>query len=429
MTQTLLATGLQQALARDVAAGKIGFVAAEFGPNVRAWLRKVAEEVTPPATEAPAPAASAIRVYQHVADGEFAGDAFKLAEAITAAAKKAGIYNGEVALTGPMLCQLLDNMASACEQRALADVRQEGLEHGLQTAFQQAARATIPPMAVEQLGRWWFAMGYRMSARAVLAGEVVSDTRSPEDYALEHGQHLAAGAEALLAAINEEARARAEIEDSVNGPTEAQSAALQAATDACAESATGVRNDLHEFRKRHQRAQEARQAALATLPPWRAATEHDVSRLEFLPTRTPAGEKKVTWVTPEHVVQFADGTSYPLAQVEVRGEEVIRLDELNWKALVDAAGRSQWMPQEYVINDWHADLCRWLEHGPVIEVQGTIEDLAQQWDGCMYDAPGGEMDIGQAIRQAGERMLKQRSEEGGVTEASSPDAPAARQRA
>lgn len=106
---------------------------------------------------------------------------------IAASAQKAGIYNGEVALTEPMLCQLLDDMATGYETMGRAAAHQQGLEHGLQAAFQQAARATIPPMPVEQQIRWWFDMSYRMAARSVLAGEVVSDTRSPADYALDMG--------------------------------------------------------------------------------------------------------------------------------------------------------------------------------------------------------------------------------------------------
>lgn len=30
-----------------------------------------------------------------------------------------------------------------------------------------------------------------------------------------------------------------------------------------------------------------------------------------------------------------------------------------------------------------------------------VETLAAQWDGCEYDAPGGLIDIGDAIRRAG----------------------------
>lgn len=36
-----------------------------------------------------------------------------------------------------------------------------------------------------------------------------------------------------------------------------------------------------------------------------------------------------------------------------------------------------------------------------------IERIAEQWDGCMYDAPGGEIDIGQAIRSAARGITTQ----------------------
>lgn len=224
----------------------------------------------------------------------------------------------------------------------------------------------------------------------------------------------------MLEAVNEEDRARWVIDDCQDDPTLEQASALETATETRAELSKGLHSDVHAFRKRHRRAVDAAEAARALLPPWRAACEHDVSRLDFMPLRTPAGEKRVTWVTAEHVVQFADGTSYPLSQVEVRGDRVIRLDEINWKTLLEAASRSKWMPPEYVVNDWHADLCRWLEHGPVDDVQHVVDKLAQQWDGCMYDAPGGEIDIGAAIRQACDRMLKQRSGDASVAQSPAP---------
>jgi hypothetical protein len=38
-------------------------------------------------------------------------------------------------------------------------------------------------------------------------------------------------------------------------------------------------------------------------------------------------------------------------------------------------------------------------------VQLLVEQLAQQWDGCMWEGPGGDIDIGEAIRAAGRRLL------------------------
>ncbi|MEN7429203.1 hypothetical protein VA599_00510 [Chromobacterium sp. TRC.1.1.SA] len=42
----------------------------------------------------------------------------------------------------------------------------------------------------------------------------------------------------------------------------------------------------------------------------------------------------------------------------------------------------------------------------------VIEEIAQQWDGCIYDSPSGEIDIGQAIRAAGKRLVSEQPKEG-----------------
>lgn len=39
----------------------------------------------------------------------------------------------------------------------------------------------------------------------------------------------------------------------------------------------------------------------------------------------------------------------------------------------------------------------------------VIEQIAKQWDGCSFDAPGETIDIGDAIRRAGKRLLEEAS--------------------
>ncbi|WP_329770929.1 hypothetical protein [Stenotrophomonas maltophilia] len=39
-----------------------------------------------------------------------------------------------------------------------------------------------------------------------------------------------------------------------------------------------------------------------------------------------------------------------------------------------------------------------------VDMSNVIEQIAQQWDGCSYDAVGEPIDIGQAIRAAGKRL-------------------------
>ncbi|MCD5326713.1 hypothetical protein ACFFU8_18395 [Chromobacterium piscinae] len=43
----------------------------------------------------------------------------------------------------------------------------------------------------------------------------------------------------------------------------------------------------------------------------------------------------------------------------------------------------------------------------------VIDEIAQQWDGCIYDSPSGDIDIGQAIRAAGKRLVSEQPKGGG----------------
>lgn len=51
---------------------------------------------------------------------------------------------------------------------------------------------------------------------------------------------------------------------------------------------------------------------------------------------------------------------------------------------------------------------------PAQQPPSVIEEIAQQWDGCIYDSPSGDIDIGWAIRAAGKRLVsEQQPKEGG----------------
>ncbi|OWQ73824.1 hypothetical protein [Stenotrophomonas maltophilia] len=39
-----------------------------------------------------------------------------------------------------------------------------------------------------------------------------------------------------------------------------------------------------------------------------------------------------------------------------------------------------------------------------VDLANVIDQIAQQWDGCSYDAVGETIDVGQAIRAAGKRL-------------------------
>ncbi|TDB26822.1 hypothetical protein ATCM_03700 [Stenotrophomonas sp. ATCM1_4] len=61
----------------------------------------------------------------------------------------------------------------------------------------------------------------------------------------------------------------------------------------------------------------------------------------------------------------------------------------------DRNAAEQWMQQAL-------DEC--LPKPAAAQEAAVIEQIAQQWAGCMYDAPGETIDIGEAIRAAGKRI-------------------------
>lgn len=81
-------------------------------------------------------------------------------------------------------------------------------------------------------------------------------TRTDTDYALEFAEYMAKGAESLLEAINEHASALMALEegdDDVAGTME-RVRRCDHAEAALSESMRGMRSDIHEFRKRRDRA-------------------------------------------------------------------------------------------------------------------------------------------------------------------------------
>lgn len=45
------------------------------------------------------------------------------------------------------------------------------------------------------------------------------------------------------------------------------------------------------------------------------------------------------------------------------GNTIIDLDIGMWEAIKQAAGESKWIPEEYYMNDWVSDVCRFLREG------------------------------------------------------------------
>lgn len=82
-------------------------------------------------------------------------------------------------------------------------------------------------------------------------------------------------------------------------------------------------------------------------------------------------------------------------------------DRTAWEADMVAAGAKhlgdecwEWDVQDFEFRLWQQAIGRARTS---IGMPG-IELIAQQWDGCEYDAPGGSIDIGEAIRTAAKRL-------------------------
>jgi hypothetical protein len=43
--------------------------------------------------------------------------------------------------------------------------------------------------------------------------------------------------------------------------------------------------------------------------------------------------------------------------------KIINLEEEFWKSIKEAANDSNWIPEEYYMNDWVSDICRFLRTG------------------------------------------------------------------
>lgn len=54
---------------------------------------------------------------------------------------------------------------------------------------------------------------------------------------------------------------------------------------------------------------------------------------------------------------------------------VIDLDAEDWKQIQQAASESEWMPPQYMRNDWVSDVCRFLRHRPSKAM--TDDDLSE----------------------------------------------------
>ena len=107
--------------------------------------------------------------------------------------------------------------------------------------------------------------------------------------------------------------------------------------------------------------------------------------------------------------QPAPGVPYGFALEDCRSlpEPEIRVHEraIGWK----------WCAVRPVDGYVYNLLCAMLAAAPQPDQQlpSVVDEIAQQWDGCIYDSPSGDIDIGWAIRAAGKRLMGEKPKEGG----------------
>lgn len=93
------------------------------------------------------------------------------------------------------------------------------------------------------------------------------DLRTPKDLAIEYAHYLAGDAEdALASLLNWQALKEAAEHADGDGPDASNRAAVDEATERLSESIQGLREGIHEFRKRAQRAAVANDAAASWQP-------------------------------------------------------------------------------------------------------------------------------------------------------------------
>ncbi|QAZ38464.1 hypothetical protein C1M51_02955 [Methylibium sp. Pch-M] len=156
------------------------------------------------------------------------------------------------------------------------------------TATAADVATTLPERdePAQEIVAWWYADGdvkVRTSrtppvTTALYAGPVAAQHaedardatgRSAQDYAIEHAEYMAASGEHLIAAVNDLARASLEAEDGIANPSDVDAA--RATVD---EAMRGLRDGIHEFRKRRDRA--------ASAPAQHAEDARDAARAELV---------------------------------------------------------------------------------------------------------------------------------------------------
>lgn len=89
--------------------------------------------------------------------------------------------------------------------------------------------------------------------------------------------------------------------------------------------------------------------------------------------------------------------------VERQEPVVIDLDAVDWETIQQAADESNWMPNEYMRNEWVADVCNFLKYGradtsPPTPVAVEIDERAEFEKWVIKELPGIMIDIAPVMK-------------------------------
>lgn len=136
---------------------------------------------------------------------------------------------------------------------------------------------------------------------------------------------------------------------------------------------------------------------------------NDVPR-ELLERLLDEGSRQATWAAQDEL-RILLATAQPAADGET---PVIDLDALSWQSIKDAAGESNWIPEQYYMGDWVSDVCAFLRDRAALpaKAEGVIVGSVKQYgDMCPFGyldpkaVAEGKVKVGDKLMVADERWL------------------------
>lgn len=109
------------------------------------------------------------------------------------------------------------------------------------------------------------------------------------------------------------------------------------------------------------------------------------------------------WWTPVNEMRAEICTLLAAPVVERQEPVVIDLDAVDWETIQQAADESNWMPNEYMRNEWVADVCNFLKYGradasPPASVSAVLpEPFAWYTEDYLTDKSATTYDVGVSV--------------------------------